>query len=123
MDHLRIESYLEKTFGMTLIGGKTLEPEAFANRVKEMLFELKTSEIKEDDFRRMKRRKYGELIRLFNDLEGTATTIIHYNDLNVDYRDLFEILESLTVQDVKEVIDTWVDEDQLAVCMVLPEEE
>ncbi len=123
MDHLRLESYMEKTFGVTMIGGRTLKPEEFSERVKTMLLDLKDTTIAEDEFNRIKKRKYGELIRDFNDLEGTANQIIHYHDLNVDYRDIFETLENLTREDMSSVISDWIDEDRMSVCMILPEEE
>ncbi|MBR7552950.1 EF-P 5-aminopentanol modification-associated protein YfmH [Allobacillus sp. GCM10007491] len=123
IETLRLESYMEKSFGVTMIGGRTLKPEEFSDRVIDMLLNLKNSTISEEEFARMKKRKYGELIRDFNELEGTANQIIHYHDLSVDYRNIFETLENLTRDDMKQVIDGWIDQDQITVCMVLPEEE
>ncbi|MFC0014410.1 MULTISPECIES: EF-P 5-aminopentanol modification-associated protein YfmH [Allobacillus] len=123
IETLRLESYMEKSFGVTMIGGRTLKPEEFSDRVIDMLLNLKNSTISEEGFSRMKKRKYGELIRDFNELEGTANQIIHYHDLSVDYRNIFETLENLTRDDMKKVIDGWIDQDQITVCMVLPEEE
>lgn len=123
METLRLEAYMEKSFGVTMIGGRTLKPEEFSERVIDMLLNLKNTTVSEEEFARMKKRKYGELIRDFNELEGTANQIIHYHDLSVDYRNIFETLENLTRDDMKEVIDGWIDEDQMTVCMILPEEE
>jgi len=123
VDRLRLEYYLEESFGFTAIGATTLHPEKFAERVKSMLLNIKEENINEDDFQRAKKKKYGELIREYNELEGIANSYIHYHQLDVDYRDVFSELENLTLDHLNEVIDEWIDESRMSVCMILPEDD
>lgn len=123
VDRLRLEFYLEESFGFTAIGATTLHPEKFAERVKAMLLKIKEENINEEDFERAKKKKYGELIREYNELEGVANAHIHYHQLNVDYRDVFSVLENLTLDSLNEIIDEWIDESRMSVCMILPEDD
>ncbi|PKR78683.1 peptidase M16 [Halalkalibacillus sediminis] len=123
IDKLRIEMFMEESFGFTAIGANTTEPQKFSAKLREMLLSLKETSINDTDFNRVKKKKYGELIREFNELEGTATTFIHYHQLGIDYRDVFETMENLTSEDLNRALDDWVEEERIAVCMVLPEEE
>lgn len=123
VDKLRLELYLDTSFGFTAIGGNTTKPEQFSEKVIDMLLKIKHEEISEEAFNRAKKKKYGELIREFNDLEGTANTFIHYHQLNVDYRDVFQELENLSIDDLKNTVKEWIDEERIAVFMILPEDE
>ncbi|GEL75813.1 EF-P 5-aminopentanol modification-associated protein YfmH [Tenuibacillus multivorans] len=123
IDKLRIELYLEESFGFTAIGGSTTKPEQFGERVKEMFMSIKTGNIDQDDFERARNKKYGELIREFNELEGTANTFIHFHHLGIDYRDVFDVLERITLDEVSQIVDEWIDEDRMTMFMILPEDE
>ncbi|RPF55931.1 EF-P 5-aminopentanol modification-associated protein YfmH [Aquisalibacillus elongatus] len=123
IDKLRLELYLEESFGFSAIGGSTTKPQEFGERVKVMLLKIKDEPIDQTEFDRAKKKKYGELIREFNELEGTANTIIHYHHLGIDYREVFELLENLTLDEVNQIIDDWISEDRISICMVLPEDE
>ncbi|WP_277673274.1 EF-P 5-aminopentanol modification-associated protein YfmH [Piscibacillus halophilus] len=123
IDKLRLEQYLEESFGFAAIGGSTTKPEEFGDKVKEMLLSIKNDPIKQEEFERAKKKKYGELIREFNELEGTANTIIHYHHLGIDYREVFQVLEQLTLDDVNNATHEWIAEDRISICMVLPEGE
>ncbi|TFB23149.1 insulinase family protein [Filobacillus milosensis] len=123
IDKLRLELYLEESFGFTAIGGSTTKPEQFGETVKEMLLSIKNEPIDEKEFERAKKKKYGELIREYNELEGTANTIIHYHHLGIDYGNVFKILEEVTIDDVNEIINEWISEERISICMVLPEGE
>lgn len=55
METLRLEAYMEKSFGVTMIGGRTLKPEEFSERVIDMLLNLKNTTVSEEEFARMKK--------------------------------------------------------------------
>ncbi|GAA0461721.1 EF-P 5-aminopentanol modification-associated protein YfmH [Alkalibacillus silvisoli] len=123
IDALRLEFVLEESFGFTAVGASTMKPEEFGKRIKEMLLQIKDETISEEEFNRAKKKKYGELIREFNNLEGTANNFMQYNQMGIDFREIFETLESLTLERFKNNVSDWVSEEQIAVCMVLPEGE
>ncbi|WP_369404717.1 insulinase family protein [Piscibacillus salipiscarius] len=56
IDKLRLEQYLEESFGFAAIGGSTTKPREFGERVKEMLLSIKNEPIKQDDFERAKKK-------------------------------------------------------------------
>ncbi|NIK10849.1 EF-P 5-aminopentanol modification-associated protein YfmH [Alkalibacillus almallahensis] len=123
IDSLRLEYMLEKSFGFTAIGASTMEPEKFGERVKEMLHSIKTDQINQDAFERVKKKKYGELLREYNNLETVANNVIQYHQLGLDFRDVFPTLEQLTVDRFQEKIQSWIDDDQITVCSIVPEGE
>ncbi|WP_188205862.1 EF-P 5-aminopentanol modification-associated protein YfmH [Alkalibacillus aidingensis] len=123
IESLRLELVLEDSFGFSAIGASTMKPKGFGQKVKEMLLNMKESPIEQTDFDRAKKKKYGELLREFNNLEGTANNFIQYHQQGIDYRDIFEVLENLTLDDVNQIVSEWIDEDRISVCMIVPEGE
>ncbi|WP_035512351.1 EF-P 5-aminopentanol modification-associated protein YfmH [Halalkalibacillus halophilus] len=123
IDSLRLELIMEDSFGFTAIGASTTKPEQFAKEVKQMLLSLKNETINEKAFQRAKKKKYGELIREFNDLEETASNFVSYFQQGVDYRDAFSVLENVTIEDINEALNEWISEERISTCMVVPEKE
>ncbi|MET3682197.1 putative Zn-dependent peptidase [Alkalibacillus flavidus] len=122
IDSLRLEYVLEPSFGFTAIGASTMKPEALGERIVDMLHSIKTDAVDEVAFERAKKKKYGELLREYNNLESVASNVIQYHQLGLDFRDVFETLEQLTLDQFKESVSSWIDDDQMTVCMIKSEE-
>ena len=120
-DSFFASSSLERTFGYTLIGSNTKEPETFANKVKEQLLSARDLEITEEEFDRMKKKQIGLLLRGMNSLEFIANNFIYYNQVGIDLFEVVPYVQSLQLEDILEFQNNWIDEDQLAVCTILPE--
>ncbi|GGC97462.1 EF-P 5-aminopentanol modification-associated protein YfmH [Pontibacillus salipaludis] len=121
-DSFSFETHLHKTFGFTILGGNTREPEQFQKRVKEMLHELKERDLTDEEFERMKKKRIGQFLRSMNSLEFIATTFVQYRHLGIDLFQVLPEIEKLTKQDVMNHIQNWISEDRIAVCEVRPSE-
>jgi len=122
-DSFHFETHLDKSFGFTIIGGNTRDPEKLSERVKEKLHELKGRNLTDEEFNRMKKKKIGQFMRSMNSLEFIATTFVQYRHLGIDLFQVLPSIESLTKDEVEEHLKAWIDEDRIAVCEVRSSEE
>lgn len=118
-----VDSSLEKNFGYTLIGGNTRKVTEFENKLKSQLLGIGNYEISEADFEILKKKKIGEMLRSMNSLEFIANQFIHYHTLGIDIFEIIPKIEALTLSDLNEFKDSWIDEDRMATCKVMPETE
>ena len=121
-DSFQYETELDRQFGFTILGGDSRKPDELAKRVKEMLHDLKTESIPEEDFTRMKRKKIGQFMRALNSLEFIANQFVHYHNLGVDLFDVLPEIESLTTKDAEEYLQHWIKEETISVFQVKPQE-
>ncbi|MFC0524201.1 EF-P 5-aminopentanol modification-associated protein YfmH [Pontibacillus salicampi] len=119
-DSFSYETHIDKTFGFTIIGGNTREPEKFQARVKEMLHQLKERTLTEEEFERMKRKRIGQFLRSMNSLEFIATTFVQYRHLGIDLFQVLPAIEQLTKEDVENHLREWIDEERIAVTEIRP---
>ncbi|UZW67740.1 insulinase family protein [Priestia flexa] len=110
----------ENGFGFALIGGDTENPEKFYARIKEILLEVKSNGLQEEELERVRKKKIGEFLRALNSPEFIANQFTRYafNDMNLF--DVVDTLEKLTVADVKHVMDDMIHEESFTVCEVVP---
>jgi predicted Zn-dependent peptidase len=115
------ESNLEGNFGYTLIGTNTKHPGQFAERIKQLLLSTNTEVFNEDDFSRMKKKKIGRLLRAMNSLEFIASKYTHYHMLDIDFFEIIPAIEALSLDDVNQFVQEWIDEDRLSVFTIAAE--
>ncbi|MCG7312263.1 insulinase family protein [Priestia flexa] len=110
----------ENGFGFALIGGDTENPEKFYARIKEILLEVKSNGLQEEELERVRKKKIGEFLRALNSPEFIANQFTRYafNDMNLF--DVVDTLEKLTVADMKHVMDDMIHEESFTVCEVVP---
>lgn len=120
-ESFHFSSTLDRTFGYTLITSNTVQPEVFAEKVKEQLLSVKDHSISENEFQRMKKKQIGLLLRGMNSLEFMANNFIYYNQVDVDLFDVIPYIESLTLEDLKAYQKDWISEEKLAVCTIKQE--
>jgi predicted Zn-dependent peptidase len=111
---LNYENHIEENFAFSLVGGDSENPEKLVSRLKEMLLSIKNGNIDEKSFELMKRSKLGNLLRSLNSLEATANQFIDYYQLGLHYFDIYETLNSMTIEDCKNVLNKWIDETRIA---------
>ncbi|MBM7572090.1 EF-P 5-aminopentanol modification-associated protein YfmH [Aquibacillus albus] len=114
------ESNLEKGFGFSIIGGNTAKPDELAETIKSMLGKLKDLSLNKEDFERVKRKKIGQFLRSMNSLEFISNQFTHYNLLGIDLFEVLPFIESLTVDQANEFLQSWIDEERIAVCQIIP---
>ncbi|SEB02252.1 Predicted Zn-dependent peptidase [Thalassobacillus cyri] len=121
-DSFHYETDLDRQFGFTILGGDSRKPDELAERVKEMLHQLKEREIAEEDFDRMKKKKIGQFLRAMNSMEFIANQFSHYHLLGIDLFEVLPEIESLTTKDANEFLKDWINEERIAVFQVIPQQ-
>jgi len=112
------ETNLDRSFGYSIIGGNTANPDQFAEKLKELLLSTKKSNISVEDMERLKKKKMGQILRSMNSLEFIANRYIHYHTFDVDFFELLSIVESITKEDINDFLTHWIDENRLTVCKI-----
>ncbi|MGX8791652.1 EF-P 5-aminopentanol modification-associated protein YfmH [Oceanobacillus sp. M60] len=112
------ESNLQTSFGYVSIGSNTNRPDVFSARVQEMLLSTREMEISEAAFERMKKKKMGQLLRAMNSLEFIANQFATLSFKDVNLLDIVPFIQKLTVQDINDFLNTWIEEDRLATCTI-----
>ncbi|WP_028782844.1 EF-P 5-aminopentanol modification-associated protein YfmH [Thalassobacillus devorans] len=121
-DSFHYETDLDRQFGFTILGGDSRKPDELAERVKEMLHQLKEREIAAEDFDRMKKKKIGQFLRAMNSMEFIANQFSHYHLLGIDLFEVLPEIESLTTKDANEFLKDWINEERIAVFQVIPQQ-
>lgn len=111
----------EQGFGFAMVGGDTDDPDKLAVKLEKMFIEAKEGNIfTEKNLERAKRKKIGSFLRAINSPEYIANQFTRYafNDMNLF--DVVPTLERITLNDVKQVAETFISEDRFSVCQVVP---
>ncbi|MDE3838583.1 peptidase M16 [Bacillus methanolicus] len=111
----------EQGFGFAMVGGDTNDPDKLAEKLEKMFINAKEGNIfTEENLERAKRKKIGSFLRAINSPEYIANQFTRYafNDMNLF--DVVPTLESITLNDVKKVADTFIAEERFSVCQVVP---
>ncbi|MBP1968039.1 putative Zn-dependent peptidase [Virgibacillus natechei] len=115
------ETNLEKSFGYSLIGSNTENPDDFAEKVKALLKSTASDSLSSEEFERMKKKKVGQLLRAMNSLEFIANKYVDYHTLDIDLFDVLPTLQAITLDEVNDFLQDWIKEDRLAVCKIAAE--
>lgn len=112
------ETNLDRSFGYSIIGGNTNQPDILSQRIKELLFSTGESRIPAIDIERMKKKKIGQIFQGMNSLEFIASRYIHYHTFGIDFFELPAMIQNLTSEDVDKFLKGWIEEDRLTVCKI-----
>jgi predicted Zn-dependent peptidase len=111
----------EYGFGFAMVGGDTNEPDVLAKKLEDMLMEAKTGAgFNTDALERTKKKKIGSFLRAVNSPEYIANQFTRYAFNDMDLFDVVPVLESLTLEDIKNSADRLISEERLTVCQVVP---
>ncbi|MBM7603255.1 putative Zn-dependent peptidase [Metabacillus crassostreae] len=110
----------EKGFGFAMIGGDTNNPDLLAEKIKNILITSKKDGGDFSQFDATKKKKIGAFLRAVNSPEYIANQFTRYafNDMNLF--DVVPTLESLTKEDINQVLNEAVEEKLFSVCQVIP---
>ncbi|RSD27960.1 EF-P 5-aminopentanol modification-associated protein YfmH [Mesobacillus subterraneus] len=110
-------------FGFAMVGGDTNEPDVLAGRLEAMLMEAKAGAgLTAENLERTKKKKIGAFLRAVNSPEYIANQFTRYAFNDMDLFDVVPVLESLTLDDIKNAANTLIDEDRFTVCQVVPKD-
>ncbi|KUP08437.1 zinc protease [Bacillus coahuilensis m2-6] len=111
----------EQGFGFAMLGGDTRHPDKLAERLKSILLNASGGEdLTKESLERTKKKKIGAFLRAINSPEYIANQFTRYAFNEMDLFKVVPILETITIDDVKERAVNFVSEDRLTVCQVIP---
>ena len=111
----------EKDFGFAMIGGDTENPDELADKIIAYLLKMKTGEgFSEDLLERTKKKKIGSFLRSLNSPEYIANSFTRYAFLETSLFDVVPVLESISLQDLKQVATDLISEERMTICQVVP---
>ncbi|HEX6923088.1 MAG TPA: pitrilysin family protein [Bacillales bacterium] len=113
----------EDHFGFTMIGGDTKDPDALEKRLFSMIAEFKQQPLDETAIERVKKKKIGSFLQALNAPEFIANQFTRYEFNGMDLFDIVPVLEEMTTDDLKQVLDEHFDEACFTVCQVRPRKE
>lgn len=107
-------------YSYSLVTSETDDPERFVEEMKEIVQEVQKGPISEADVERLKRQLYGSFIAAFDSLEYVANSyIIHYFN-KTPYLKYLNVLQSLTVDDVQQAANDYLDLGKVSVSILWP---
>jgi predicted Zn-dependent peptidase len=113
----------EQGFGFAMVGGDTNEPDALASKLEAMLMEAKAGRgLTVENLERTKKKKIGAFLRAVNSPEYIANQFTRYAFNDMDLFDVVPVLESLTLDDIKQSASKLIAEERLTVCQVVPKD-
>lgn len=114
-------SVIDKTFGFSMIGSNTDNPEQLTAKIKKQLHSLSTFKLEEQQFERLKKRTIGKTLRRMNSIENNAQGMIWNRNRGLSYFETISAIQQLTLDDWKTFLFSWIDEERLTVCTIMPE--
>ncbi|WP_414839889.1 EF-P 5-aminopentanol modification-associated protein YfmH [Carnobacterium sp. TMP28] len=112
---------LERTFYFADIAGDTKDPETFSTVIKEILLTAKMSpELNREHLILVKKRMIGQVLQSLNSLEYIANQYSqqHYGETTLF--DLVPIIESITLNQIKQLAEEFMQESHMSVFYILP---
>lgn len=111
--------YYDESYGHILFNVDTNNVDKFFDKIKSILQLIQTNEIKESDFLLVKRLYQAKTIKRFNSLEYIANSIIEAHNDGHSLFDYFNLLNEITIEDVKKVRELF-DDEYIATFVIFP---
>ena len=106
------------SYGFMALEGESENPEKVYETI---LDSIENTELKEEDFNRIKKVVWGDYIRSYNDIESYAHTYLTMSFLDIDYFDYFEEYKSVTFEDIKKRFMEQFDNEYSVLSVISPE--
>ncbi|OYD09508.1 EF-P 5-aminopentanol modification-associated protein YfmH [Paludifilum halophilum] len=119
-DHFGYDYSLEPSYGFSVAGGDTPDPDRLVERVREELPRILDSGIPENVVERIRKKKLGNYLRHLNSPEWIANQFIRYRFVGSDLFQVIPLLEELKAEEVNRRLSEHIDWDRFAVSIVRP---
>ncbi|MFS0727905.1 EF-P 5-aminopentanol modification-associated protein YfmH [Paenibacillus sp. 1P07SE] len=106
------------TYGFSLIGGETRDPQALLDAIRASVEATLASGIQPDDFERIRRKRIGSYLRMLNSPEAIANEFTRYKFRGSDLFELLPLYESVTLEQANDRMREHFDWNQMAVSIV-----
>ncbi|OZM58633.1 peptidase M16 [Lottiidibacillus patelloidae] len=110
----------EYGFGFAMIGGDTTDPDGFEKAIKNIIAEQKANGFDEKVLDRIRKKKIGSFLRALNSPEYIANQFTRYKFNDMDLFAIVNVLESMTIKDVNDVLHVLFEKDRETVFTIMP---
>ncbi|KAB7672200.1 EF-P 5-aminopentanol modification-associated protein YfmH [Bacillus sp. B1-b2] len=115
-----LESTIEDSFGFSIIGGDSNDPEEVIKIVSQTIENFKKETIKQEDMQRAINKEVGNFLSALNSPQYIANQFTRYHFNNINLFDSIPILQKLTIKDLKKVLNLHFSEDTKTTLIVQP---
>lgn len=120
-DSFSFDHSAEQGFGFTIIGGDTKHPDKLAERLQQMIETFKQTALAKVEVDRVLKKKIGSFLRSLNSPEYIANQFTRYQFNEMNLFDVVPVLESLTLDELQEVLADHFQFERFTVCQVMAE--
>lgn len=107
-------------YAATIFNGESKNPEEAARQIAAHIKAMRENGIDPESFERIRRKLYGRAVMSFNDVDEIANDLVGAHFDGVGVFDDIDIYRTITVQDVKEVLDSCMREEYAALSVIRP---
>ena len=119
-DSFSYETNFESSFGFSIVGGDTRNPDELAQSLKQKLESIPNMTFNETEFNRIKNKKVGRFLSALNSVEFIANQFTQYAFNGVHLFSIIDVLESLTVDDLSEISKSYFVPERFSIFKLLP---
>lgn len=117
-DQFGFDYLLEDSFGFSLFGGDTRDPDTLISRIESALPRYVEQGISNETFERLRKKKIGEFLRNLNSPEFIANQFTRYRFNGADLFRIVPVLEAMRPADVNEHVQRHFRSDRFATSTV-----
>lgn len=117
-DQFGYEYQVTPDYGFSIIGGDTKDPEKLEEFIRDTVLKIKKEGISEKDFERSRKKKLGTYLRTLNSPEAIANEFTKYRFKKIDFFNVADTYEMITLQDINNRLHEHFDWDRSAVSIV-----
>ncbi|HZJ57164.1 MAG TPA: pitrilysin family protein [Clostridia bacterium] len=110
----------ERHYGYALMTGQTKDPEKVVAAIFDEIEKRKSQPWEQEHFTRIKKKKMGEYIRLFNSLDSTSIQFVSMLFKDVRLLDYLERLEAITYNEIKKEFNELYSKDSSCLSSIMP---
>lgn len=117
-DSFEYSTNVEKSFSFSLISSNTANPEQLKTKLFNQLLSVSDLSITEETLAILKKKYIGQLLRTMNSLEFIANQYVYYHFMDLDFFQLNEFVQNITLDDMKHFMQEWIREEKLTACII-----
>lgn len=119
-DTFGMDITLEEEYGFLLFGGQTSHPEELFKRLQSIIMSADVDTMDKAHFERSKKQVIGHFIQALNSLEYIANQFTKYHFMNVNVFDVLNVMQSITLEDIRTLLSFIQDETKISTYVILP---
>lgn len=119
-DSFGLDITLEKTYGFFLIGSETYKPKELEIKLIDIISNLETFKLEEEDFLRTKKQIIGGFIHALNSIEYIANQFTKYYYLGASLFDILDVADEITMKDINDIKKLLTNKDSYSTYTVYP---